>query len=248
MNIDSLDMARFKTYEYKCFACGAYWYNEDEIEERTDFSKDTIDCPICSEKTFIKGWYELEGVYGGHSLDEVRSLTYHAKYYLDDRPSSYQPLQVLMETIKNAKDFIHFVTWGIDPFLLGIMLTVAPRCYVWGIASNASENMVEMIDTWINKLHWHRFDRGKSFKIAALPRKPGDFDAPHQKLIIIDGLIAFRGTNLTSNSWKKAAEGKDDFQIISNLEEIRQLNNKSFSPLWREHRPDEPRVPNAPLF
>ncbi len=54
-------------------------------------------------------------------------------------------------------------------------------------------------------------------------------------MIIIDGLLAFKGSaNLTLSGWRKAAQGRDVIELVTDLKEVVDLNNRYFSPIWAE--------------
>jgi phosphatidylserine/phosphatidylglycerophosphate/cardiolipin synthase-like enzyme len=56
---------------------------------------------------------------------------------------------------------------------------------------------------------------------------------PHQKVVVIDSMIAFEGSaNLTLQGWRKAAEGLDRVVTVRDPQQIATLNNKYFSPVW----------------
>jgi hypothetical protein len=58
-------------------------------------------------------------------------------------------------------------------------------------------------------------------------------DIPHQKLIVIGGLLAFKGSaNLTQISWRSAEKGMEIIEVVSNINEIIGLHNQFFSPIW----------------
>jgi len=58
---------------------------------------------------------------------------------------------------------------------------------------------------------------------------------PHQKLVVIDGLLAFKGAaNLTLAGWRKAAQGRDVVEVVTDVDEVIDLNNRLFSPIWAE--------------
>jgi phosphatidylserine/phosphatidylglycerophosphate/cardiolipin synthase-like enzyme len=60
---------------------------------------------------------------------------------------------------------------------------------------------------------------------------------PHQKLRIIDGLMAFKGSaNLTLAGGRKAAESRDVVEIVTDLDHLIELNNRLFAPVWAELR------------
>jgi phosphatidylserine/phosphatidylglycerophosphate/cardiolipin synthase-like enzyme len=56
---------------------------------------------------------------------------------------------------------------------------------------------------------------------------------PHQKLIVVDGLVAFKGsTNLTLNGRRKPTRGLDHVEFVTNINEVIDLHNRLFSPVW----------------
>jgi len=70
-------------------------------------------------------------------------------------------------------------------------------------------------------------------RVQTFPSDMSYQDYPHQKLIVVDGLLAFKGSvNLTMNGWRKAAQALDMLEVVTNVDEVRSLHNKYFSPLW----------------
>jgi phosphatidylserine/phosphatidylglycerophosphate/cardiolipin synthase-like enzyme len=58
-------------------------------------------------------------------------------------------------------------------------------------------------------------------------------DEPHQKLIVIDGLIAFKGSaNLTHLAWRSAIDDMDLIEVVTDVEDVIILHNRFFSSLW----------------
>lgn len=58
---------------------------------------------------------------------------------------------------------------------------------------------------------------------------------PHQKILVIDVLIAFKGSaNLTLSGWRKAANGREFLEIVTNIDDVIDLNNRFFSPVWAD--------------
>jgi phosphatidylserine/phosphatidylglycerophosphate/cardiolipin synthase-like enzyme len=60
-------------------------------------------------------------------------------------------------------------------------------------------------------------------------------DPPHQKLIMIDGRLAFKGSaNLTERSWRNAGRGRHHVEAVTNVAEVIALHNKFTSwSAWR---------------
>ena len=58
-------------------------------------------------------------------------------------------------------------------------------------------------------------------------------EEPHQKLIVIDGLLAFKGSaNLTQTAWRSAENNMDVVEIVTDVDEVIKLHNRYFSPIW----------------
>ena len=73
------------------------------------------------------------------------------------------------------------------------------------------------------------------FDVRAYGSESSWRDMPHQKLIVIDGLLAFKGSaNLTLNAWRKAAAGRDVVEVVTQVDEVIAMHNRYFSPIWAE--------------
>lgn len=52
----------------------------------------------------------------------------------------------------------------------------------------------------------------------------------HQKIFVVDGRLAFKGsTNLTLSGRRKAAEDLDPIEMLTDVEEVAGLNDRFFS-------------------
>ena len=138
------------------------------------------------------------------------------------------PLGVLLQTISLAKHFVHFTSFGIRDFFIGALKLVAQRIRVRGVVSNVdSERMLDELTAFNNEVPYN------SFEIKHFLREGPWHEAPHQKLIVVDGLVAFKGSaNLTLNGWRKATRGLDHVEVVTNVNEVIELHNRLFSPAW----------------
>jgi hypothetical protein len=67
-----------------------------------------------------------------------------------------------------------------------------------------------------------------------IPSSQGIYDAPHQKLVIIDGLVAFKGsTNLTNAGMRRADRALDVSEVETNVAKVGDINNRYFAPVWK---------------
>jgi phosphatidylserine/phosphatidylglycerophosphate/cardiolipin synthase-like enzyme len=71
-------------------------------------------------------------------------------------------------------------------------------------------------------------------EVAASQHQPAVQDAPHQELLVVDGLIAFKGSaNLTNTGLRKADRGLDISEVVTDYKQVTSLNNKYFAPVWK---------------
>ena len=205
---------------------------------------ETWKCPVCSvEYTSRKDVTSADHPYHvtnaapylkarGLAL-EFDNLLEHCKALAEATlPGSWDvpnpPLRALLQTISLAKHFIHFTSFGIGDFFIGALKLVAQRISVRGVVSNVDgERMLDELTAFNDEVPYG------SFEIKHFLREGPWHEAPHQKLIVIDGLVAFKGSaNLTLNGWRKATRGLDHVEIVTNVNEVIDLHNRLFSPVW----------------
>jgi phosphatidylserine/phosphatidylglycerophosphate/cardiolipin synthase-like enzyme len=97
---------------------------------------------------------------------------------------------------------------------------------VYGFVSNVeSHARVELTEY---------LDEAPELKVSLIPSAQGIYDAPHQKLVVIDGLVAFKGsTNLTNAGMRRADRALDVTEVETNVAKVGDLNNRYFSPVWK---------------
>ena len=142
---------------------------------------------------------------------------------------SKPPLRKLLDSLSHAKHFVHFVSFGISDFFIGALKVIAQRIAVRGVVSNVDERILDELTAFNNETPYN------SFEIKHFLREGQWREAPHQKLIVIDGLIAFKGSaNLTLAGWRKATKGLDHVETVTNVNEVIDLHNRLFSPVWAQ--------------
>jgi hypothetical protein len=251
-------LLQFKPYRKWCLKCRALW--EDYIWEKVkpdDFMNREYDpkdedykwfildkagalkCKVCGVKYVDSTHAALFGVTEflkemiGTPVDNIANIFVHAsrlasicqKMRLEKE--EYPPLRALFVALAEARSFIHFVSWGVSPFMIGSLKVVAQRVPVRGIVSgNVGENVICEVKDFMHEAPNLDiiFCESRGFRTS---------DIPHQKLVVIDGLCAFKGSaNLTQTAWRSAAQGMDHVEIVSNIEEVASLHNRLFSPVW----------------
>ena len=135
--------------------------------------------------------------------------------------------RTFFEVISRARYFIHFTSWGISHKMIGALKLASVRVPVDGWASNVEGHArVELTEYP---------DEAPNFRAKVFGSDRGvPYDAPHQKLVIVDGLVAFKGSaNLTNAGMRRADRGLDIHETVTDYAEVATLNNEYFSPTWR---------------
>ncbi len=235
---DISSLMNFKPSQYFCEKCLALlvW------PKQGFFSAPRAVCPVChvvynpsidyhahQVTTYLaNGGYEIEFKdLMGHSKT-LAAIAVQARASQNTAAKQSRPIQALFQAMLSAQQFIHFTTYGISPLFVGAIKLVAQRVHVRGIISNA--------DNYAKDEFVAHKDEAPYLDVQLFERsdRPVDWDAmPHQKLIVIDGLLAFKGSaNLTTSGWRKAAQGLDVIEVVTDVDEVRQLHNRYFSPVW----------------
>jgi len=137
---------------------------------------------------------------------------------------AYPPMRALLQALHSAEHFVHFTTYGISALLVGALRMTAQRVAVRGIVSGVKTEVM------MRELTDYR-DEAPSLSLRLLSGEDRYF--PHQKIIVIDGLLAFKGSaNMTDYGWRKAATGYEVIDVVTENSEVVELNNRYFSPIW----------------
>lgn len=240
---DIASLMNFSPAKYLCEKCLALWV------DTPDWTTSEVACPVCHVKyiptdefrQYAVGEYLKSNSLSiefadliGHSRT-LASIATRTRNFLSLPTGSpgrtlnpYEPMRALFDALLNAKQFVHFVTFGCSPVLMGAIKMAAQRVPVRGIISNAQDSTKEEFVT-------HKDEAPKlSVRIFERSDRREDWQvAPHQKLIVVDGLLLFKGAaNLTTDGWRKAARGLDVIEVETNVKEIIRFHNTYFSPVW----------------
>lgn len=134
----------------------------------------------------------------------------------------------LFDALAEAKGFVHFVSWGISYLMLGAMkLLSAQSVLVNGIVSGVRyADMLEEMNSWEVALE------SVFMNVVGIDQAESR-QAPHLKLLVIDGLVAFKGSaNLTTDGWRKASKHGEMVEVVTDPMEVQRLNNTYFTKAW----------------
>jgi phosphatidylserine/phosphatidylglycerophosphate/cardiolipin synthase-like enzyme len=134
-------------------------------------------------------------------------------------------LTCLLRAFEKAEHFVHLVTRGIgSQFILALKMraqSVAVRAVISGTNDWDRRELKELA------YEAPRFE-------VYFPDLDSRFrEVPHQKLIVVDGLLAFEGSaNLTLPAWRNSEKGCDIVKAVTDVAEVTQLHNEYFAPVW----------------
>jgi hypothetical protein len=142
-----------------------------------------------------------------------------------------QPVTILFDALEESNQFIHFTSYGITHQLIGALKLASRNVQVCGVVSlKASDNNWDTTRSELEDTN----GEFPGFRVKVVEADKNQ-DFPHQKVMVIDGLLAFKGsTNLTISAWRKSARRLDLLEVVTNTNEVIALNNKYFSPVWAD--------------
>lgn len=214
-----------------CETCGYFDLSEPKTVKRSaHFLKEYWDCPVCKEAVLnISRRSPLQEFNEPQLKEWIEELNESfPSGRLDDRRPQYAPLNWLVETFHWASYFIHITTaTPPDDFFLGMLAlkqAMYRHCYI-------------RILTWRGKKNFQTLDMlGQSGFLPGVFTIGMEMETVpqlHQKLIIVDGLVAFKGSaNATLTSWTREGEL---IEFTTNPSEVKALNDEYFVRfLWRK--------------
>jgi len=253
-NIESL--LDFSPAKYWCANCYALFSEKTlkSIKTEAERRKDWIYiCPCCSIKYIhssaseylldhyfteyldhtVKRPFPYDNEDLHNTINHIQRLALIAKQ-IKSHKTNYSPLRGLFEALLQAKSFMHFTSYGISQFMIGALKVASQNVDIRGIvAGNSGENMICETTDYKNDaprltIQWLNTGEYRSQ------------DVPHQKLVVIDGLLAFKGsTNLTQTGWRSAQKNMDILEVVTNVNEVINFHNRYFSSVWAKSSDQE---------
>ncbi|MBK8020690.1 MAG: hypothetical protein IPK19_04475 [Chloroflexi bacterium] len=223
-HFDIASLLRFTPPQVICERCSALLPHLEGI------------CPVCGVEYILTEEFPTYAAYFRqrglniqfHDLIEhsqrLARIARQVREVTSGQSTHYPPMRALLASLQSAERFVHFTTYGLSALLLGSLKLTAQRVDVRGIVSGVKSEIMmrEMTDFQDEAPHLHlRTFSGE------------DTYFPHQKIVVIDGLLAFKGSaNMTDIGWRKAARGQEIIEVVTDVAEVAELNNRFFSPVW----------------
>lgn len=180
----------------------------------------------------LKSYLEImSGFDSGNLLVDFKAPLEHCRelafvgVQLDAGGDYWTPLKCLFSAFEKAERFVHFVSFNLDLAMCGALALLAERVDLRGVVGVAHES----VEDEISRLKLNVKIYGKN--------RWGD--VPHQKVVVIDGVLAFKGSaNLSTQAWQKAGKAKQELvESVTDLSAVVALNNSYFSKLWAQLHP-----------
>lgn len=253
-SMSSFDIAKFldldfKPARYRCLNCLALLMALPCVQDDGSYQ-----CPACSVNYYPRSFpkYLAHQSYESSDLDDflaskecsllMDNQLDHAKRMAQvarnfnnrETPptwpySTYTPMSALLQAFALAKRCIHFTSFGLSNFMLGVLTVTAQRVPVNGVVALNSAPTAKLLTS----ARASGDEAGERLNLRALSAEGSSVDLPHQKLVVVDGLLAFKGSaNLTEFAWRKAKDGLELIEVVTEIKEVVELNNKYFSPVW----------------
>jgi hypothetical protein len=244
VGFDITSILDFQPPSYICPACRGLLHPKDVL---TEYTADPMvhSCRLCDVRYVREdGAPEFSSggglaVYdhlrnGGWAIDH-RELFNHATALAEviresrgvrPRCTPWPTMRTFFEVISRARYFVHFTSWGISHVMIGALKMASMRVPVYGFVSAVEANARAELTEYPSE--------APNLTAKVIPSSQGIWDAPHQKLLIIDGLVAFKGsTNLTNAGPRRADRALDISEAVTDFAQVTELNNKYFAPVWR---------------
>lgn len=170
--------------------------------------------------------------FGGYRLMEgdmfahARSLASVVLSSNSQISGQWPTMRLLLEAMSRAKLFVHFTSWGISHVLIGALKATSMHVPVYGIVSDVASSAKAELTQYPKE--------SPRLTVQVIPSSQAIYDAPHQKIVVVDGLLAFKGsTNLTNAGMRRADRALDVTEVETNVGRVIKLNNKYFAPVWK---------------
>jgi hypothetical protein len=152
----------------------------------------------------------------------------------DDPRPQYRPLNYLIQALDKARYFIHVVTESIDGFFLGMLAmksfeqAIEIRVIVWH-PQKMYKDMKRLLD---HSIFFKGYEHGERLLTRGI--LVTTISEAHQKLIVVDGYMAFKGSvNATLDGWTREGEL---VEFATDSSDLAKLNRDYFAKFMARKR------------
>jgi phosphatidylserine/phosphatidylglycerophosphate/cardiolipin synthase-like enzyme/rubredoxin len=207
---------------YYCVECGYYQFTEPK-PEKGGHPGTPLRCPLCNTMSIV---------YLDNRNRDLQKLVKQwgnefPKMRFDDPRLQYRPMNYLMEALVQAKHFIHVATESMDNFFLGLLSLkffeqdIEIKVILWH-PQKLYETQKRL---WENSILLK--DYRNLVRIFTRGISIDTINEVHQKLIIIDGYVALKGSaNATLHGWSRTGEL---VEFSNDISDVAELNNEYFA-------------------
>lgn len=225
MGFDIRNLSDAAFPEALCPRCGAivhFRLNWQHMRHRSET------CRVCRQPWTLKpaeDWCAFFRQYD--SLCRVENPWQHARdlFNATSTPPELAAAFTLFQLMAATQRFFHFATWTISDAFLGAAAILSTRVRVRGVVGKMNARQREALEV---------LESGSANLSISVHGDTNSWDSPHQKLYVFDGLVAIDGSaNFTTHAWKQVDVTKERIRFATDLDEVREINNRYFAPHWR---------------
>lgn len=238
-DFDIQTLSNFVPPKYMCLCCRAIFLDINDwtihFADGDNTRLGIAHCPICGEPEIFDVKQDSE-VFVEQQLRESISFGIldfqHAQSLSNILEKNIKPLKTLFQILLTAKRFIHFLSTGYSAEILGAMKMASVRgIKIRGIISGMPNYLEKNIK------ESEKLGEMNEISLLRFPENYKDYkNIPHTKLIVVDGMLAFKGgVNLTMTGIRRPNKNLDIFEPVTKINEVIDLHNKLFCPTWYTH-------------
>lgn len=232
---DITSILDFKPPTFVCPECRGLFdtlRNERTVQGSQESFK--VYCPVCNTQ-FVYAENDTDVTYLGYMRNSGHVIKHdnlfdHARRLAEivkrSEAQRWPTRRLFFETLSNSRHFVHFASWGISHVFIGAFTLASVRVPVYGFVSDVETSAKnEMIENNAD---------APRLKAKVVNSREAAFDAPHQKIVVIDGLLAFKGSmNRTNAGSRRADRDLDILDVVTDFRQVTDLNNRYFAPVWK---------------
>ncbi|MFC1932619.1 hypothetical protein ACFLXU_03180 [Chloroflexota bacterium] len=216
------------TMIWYCLECGNYSYEAPKVESTL---RNVWICDLCKADGVVD--MKINPSKELRSLIKDMEAAAPSGSFDDTRPY-YRPLNYLLDALKLAKNFVNIATESMDAFFLGVLCLkqsepeIEQRVMLWH-PQRLYEDLGQLMNHSMVIKGFQKRENviSRGLLIATVSKA-------HQKLFVIDGVVAFKGSaNASLDAWTDQGNIID---LVTNPISIQTLNRRYFASYMAKKR------------